>query len=784
MAPRRFVLAALAIYGALALAVFRAVLAGGTYYAGDVYKYFLPAWVEVTSQLRQGTIPAWTPSWSCGAPLLGGMACSALYPPVILCAWLPPAWGFALCVSAHVPFAALGFALFLRGQGVGARAALLGGGAFGFSGFALCLTSICPAALYVVAWSGWLLLLVERLLQRPGPRRAAALALAGGAVGLAGEPQYALHLALLLLGWVALRPSAVPRWRGLGWLALAGAVAGLLAAPLLGPALEVMRHGERQAALGYAYTASWPLLPRQLLTLGAPFLFGSSLHDFPNPTSVLTADAYPYLYTVYLGALPLLLICAAPWSPQRRLAAFCALCAAGFGLVALGPGFGAHRALYEALPLYDRFRFPYKAWPGAALGLAGLAALGCDALSARPARRAAWAYGGAAALLLLLIGPGQGLLEAAGQRLASGYPPALGALLAARLGRAGFALCAGAALLAGVCSGRVPRRAGWSLVGALALLELAWAASPAVATAPNASVAQLEPAPLVPPRLHLTPFSARYGEIEAFPSLPAYVSWASREALVANTGRWRGVEHFRGCDKTFAPWHERLFRACEQAPPAARVRLLAACGVELLESNLPPPPGLGTPEPVGGDLYRARIQGAFPRAYWVPEARRVASQDAAAWALLTGEVDLSQVALLPDAKAEASPTQEGAQVDLKLDLRAIPGPRASSVPEALEIVVHDAREVRVRAPGRAGVVVVLDTWFPGWTAEVDGRPRPLLRANVAFRGVEVSAEDRELVLRYRPRALRRGVIAWAVGCLLAIGLAVAPSVSRSIRRPA
>ncbi|MCA8923455.1 MAG: hypothetical protein KDD82_16685, partial [Planctomycetes bacterium] len=397
---RRFVVAAGLVYLALSLFVFRGVLAGETLFGGDVYKYFLPSWIEVTTQLRGGAIPVWNPYWSCGVPLLGGLAPSALYPPVIALSWLPPARGFALCVAAHPPFAALGLACFLRRQGVGAVAAIVGGAAFGFSGFTLSLTSICPAGLYVVSWSGWLLLLLERLLSRPSAPRAAALSLAAWMVPLAGEPQYALHLALLLGGWALVRPSTGPRLPGLAWAGAAGAVTALLAACVMLPALEVMRYGERSEALGYAYTASWPVLPKQLVTLAAPFAFGSSLRDFPNPAAVLVPDAYPYLYTLYLGAIPLLALLATPWVARGRLALFCALLALGFGLTALGEGFGVHRALYECVPIYDRFRFPYKAWPGAALGLAGLAALGLDGLlrlrarEAPASRRAAWIAAG------------------------------------------------------------------------------------------------------------------------------------------------------------------------------------------------------------------------------------------------------------------------------------------------------------------------------------------------------------------------------------------------------
>jgi len=51
---------------------------------------------------------------------------------------------------------------------------------------------------------------------------------------------------------------------------------------------------------------------------------------------------------------------------------------------------------------------------------------------------------------------------------------------------------------------------------------------------------------------------------------------------------------------------------------------------------------------------------------------------------------------------------------------------------------------------RAGHFVVSDTWFPGWRAEVNGRPAPIDRANVAFKAVEVPAGRVSVVFLFNP----------------------------------
>lgn len=786
-AQGRFLLSAGVIYVALAALVFQSI-ASETFFGGDVYKLFLPLWIEVTSQIQAGIIPAWNPSWSGGTPLLAGFLASALYPPVIACAWFKPAFGMALCIASHPPFAALGFALFLRRQGVGALGAIVGGAAFGFGGFMLALSSINPAALYVTSWSGWLLFFLDRLLKAPSASRAAVLGFAGSMTLLAGEPQYTIHLALLLVGWLVLGSSPGLRVRALGWLVLSTVLALLGAAALLLPALEVMGSGERSAALPYDYASSWPLLPERLLTLFSPGLFGSNLHDYPNPAAPITQLGYPYLPTIYMGALPLLALLAAPWVARGRAVLFFAISSLAFLLISLGSGFGLYSLLYEALPIYDRFRFPYKAWPGASLGLAGLAAFGLDRLSRAhaerlpSARRNSLVAAGLGLCLILLAGPGRGLLESLGTALATGLPFALGGLLAKRL--------LGAVLLFGVCallaafalSRRCPPRWSRTLLGSLALLELAFGVSIALATAPTALIEGPQPEgdSRTPLRVHLTPPSARFGQMGRFKSLPEYVQWATAEAMVPNSGRWQGRDHFKGTEKIFAPWHESLFKASEHLPAGPRVRLLATCGVDLLTTTLPPTAGLERERDLGGGFSLTRVSPTFPRAYWVPQAIAVDSQADAIRLLLEGKDDLGQFVLVPSAEAQGTRFQGGPVPDLPDDfvLSGLPGPAWAKPPEPCRTTKRAPSEVRIEAPGKAGFVVLLDTWFPGWIVEVDGVERPLLRANYAFRGVEVRAQDREIVFRYDPPALRIGLWLSVLGAVLTLGLACLPLLRR------
>jgi hypothetical protein len=78
-----------------------------------------------------------------------------------------------------------------------------------------------------------------------------------------------------------------------------------------------------------------------------------------------------------------------------------------------------------------------------------------------------------------------------------------------------------------------------------------------------------------------------------------------------------------------------------------------------------------------------------------------------------------------------------------------------------------------------GYVVLVDSYDPGWRACVDGRRVPLLRANVAFRGVAVPAGRHVVEMVYRPPAALAGLV---LSGITAMALAVA-LLSPRVRRP-
>jgi hypothetical protein len=95
-----------------------------------------------------------------------------------------------------------------------------------------------------------------------------------------------------------------------------------------------------------------------------------------------------------------------------------------------------------------------------------------------------------------------------------------------------------------------------------------------------------------------------------------------------------------------------------------------------------------------------------------------------------------------------------------------PAPIPPSFAGEVRIASYRPDRVRLDAELSAhGFVVLSDAYDPGWKATVDGRDAPLLRANEAFRAVEVAPGLHSVELVYRPRSVVVGLVAAVLGVL-------------------
>ena len=70
-----------------------------------------------------------------------------------------------------------------------------------------------------------------------------------------------------------------------------------------------------------------------------------------------------------------------------------------------------------------------------------------------------------------------------------------------------------------------------------------------------------------------------------------------------------------------------------------------------------------------------------------------------------------------------------------------------------------------------GLVVLADTWYPGWQAKLDGRPVRIWEVDGLVRGIEVPAGDHRIEIVYRPNSVLLGAVFSGAALLAAIAAA-------------
>jgi hypothetical protein len=92
----------------------------------------------------------------------------------------------------------------------------------------------------------------------------------------------------------------------------------------------------------------------------------------------------------------------------------------------------------------------------------------------------------------------------------------------------------------------------------------------------------------------------------------------------------------------------------------------------------------------------------------------------------------------------------------------------------VKIAEYGASHLRLIAEMNGpGLIVLTDTFYPGWDARVDGLAAHIHRVNGVFRGVFVEGGRHEITMRFRPASQFWGLALSAAGLAAAIGLIVA-----------
>jgi hypothetical protein len=614
---------------------------------------------------------------------------------------------------------------------------------------------------------------LEGLLQRPSTRQALGLGALAACQMLAGSGDLVLMTALVAAARLALHVGAA-RSRGLGEIAgrlgLAAALAATLSAVQWLPTLERGASGLRAAQDDRTRTY-WSLHPASLVDLAVPRLVSEATLSADERLRLFEGRE-PLFACLYLGVVTLALGALALVLRERGalpLAAFAAL----FVLLSLG----RHTPLYGLLlmvPGASLMRYPQKYLLPTSLCVALLAAAGVQALarewSDRERRLARLLTWGLLALALVAT------LVAWRQPEADG-----GVVAALKLGRTALVLAIVGLFLMRRCAARAPRPGPLSALLLLGGLDLVLVGRGTNDTAPS-SLHEHRPAVLD----HLGGRSARVHAAAESPAClapgvgpagwpPSHVAALGFvDTLRPPSGiRW-GV--FGSYDGEFTGLGSRLSASFAEIVHAGlgtpqALRLLQLGGVEQVAylghsvpAGLEPVATLQTP--LACPLQILRVPEPLPRAYIVGHEREEGA-DALAAALDPG-FDPRREVLLPGAAARR---------EIRLPAAADAADRVGLTGTARIVArTPDTLDVAAQLPSR-GVLVVLEAFDSGWSAEVDGRPAEVLRGNGLFRAVRLDPGEHQVRFGYRPWSARVGAVLSLGGALAA--LATALSLSRA-----
>ena len=692
----------------------------------DIPTVFYPFIRFARSAVLSGRLPLWNSAIGTGQPFLAAFQAAVLSPFSLLTYILPWPHGFTADVAARLFVGGLGMYLFLRRLAIGIPAALFGGVAYLLNPFSVVWLAHPLSA--VAAWLPWLLMAVDRAAERPDRQATAWVAAAVAGTLLGGHPETAFKVCLLAGAYAVYRAAAGGRAMAtLGAVALGTLLGVLICAIQLLPFFEYLAHSHALEVRGNSDRVFLVSPARSFVTAFVPDFFGTPVgrRFMLTGTNFNEQQMYPGIVAWAFAAM-------APLHPRLRGRAVFFLGAAAIAALMMHDTWFT-RLVVTALPplrVVALSRFGLIA----IVGLAFAAAVGVDVLlaagrdAARHARLARIVTATAVAVGVIVFAFVWGSHDLVSpQRV---LRPIM---------RAGDLL-----VLAVVLVWLTPVLRRWAGVLAIALLsvDLVWFADGFHPLMPRAqAVPENLPALSIP---------------RNDPEIFRIIGW--EDALPPNTSMLYDLQDIRAYDgigvRDYSDLMDVTFSFTgflHRFVDRNLLHVLDLLNVKYVISNMDP----GLPDSrferlQDLPLYVYRNRLVEPRAFLVDS-----------YIVLEGRTALRA---LRDAKADFA---RRVILGLEPDRSLRPEPAGGDVGRA---VIRRYRDESVAIATRAGgrrLLVLVDAYFPGWVAYLDGVRTPILRADYAFRAVSVPAGEHLIEFRYEPASVRYGALLSIAGLLVA-----------------
>ena len=669
----------------------------------------------------------WNPYQNCGQPFFANSVSALLYPVHWLFLAVPPDAALVLVTWVDLMIGAVGMYLLIRELGLGMLPALAGAIAFTLGASGAWLAVWTPLHLAPYAWIPAAMAACERLLRRPAWPVAVGLGAILALALLPGYPQSVVFAYQLIALRVLWEMASTRSARALPWLLVALALPVAFAAVQLLPSIEYARRSIRSGSLPMGTMSTRPLTLHKLgLQMALRHARGSVLALAPWLLAAMSLGRLGASRMVRFHVVVVLLGVVLAFGPLTPLYAW-----------------------YQALPASALFRIPARMLWVSDYGIAVLAAYGVDAVAGGGRIGAAGALaslGVSAAFYWLLHGSGVSAVEAAALVL--------------------LPLCA-------VAAAGWPRGRAVAVVGIVVLLGVdVLARTPSVVRAPP---------PVARYAAHARRFSAvrRALGADARAFLLTAPGSAGDFGFMQKSATLHRVPSIWDYEPQTDRRYAEVFGTMVTGRPPATVD-------DVVYVNLGGWVTRGFRRPIldllGARLVLSTARTAGDRARLFPDGppptpgsdlQVDVNPQAQSRSSLVG-----RLAVVPAAAERLRRLAIGA--DARAGVALVDEPPASGflgtdgpIGGRVEVRLDDPEHLRFAVTaGRRAFLYVGDQYYPGWRATVNGRPVPVLRANHAFRAVEVPAGTSDVEMIFRPPLLLVGAAVSGVSLLAAGGLLV------------
>ena len=342
-----------AVLGVLVVAAFPVVASGQrTFVFGDFGLFGYPLAYYHRQSFWRGEVPLWNPLSDFGLPFLAQWNTLTCYPLSLIYLLFPLPWSLGIYCLFHLFLAGLGMYLLANQWTTNRLAAAVAGTAYAFSGLTLhCL--IWPNNIAALGWMPWVILCVDRA-TRSGGKNTVIAAVVGVMQMLAGAPEIILFtwtIALLIVLSQSFRAALPARVSLQRLVTVAALVTGLAAIQLL-PFIDLLAHSHRDAS--QANTAcAMPIT-------GWANLLVPLFRCTSSPPGLFFQPGQFWTYSYYLSLAVVAAALCSVWLVRKRqiwlLAGLTGLCL----VLAMGDQAYLYAWLRRAFPPLNFVNFPVK----------------------------------------------------------------------------------------------------------------------------------------------------------------------------------------------------------------------------------------------------------------------------------------------------------------------------------------------------------------------------------------------------------------------------------------